>query len=85
MIFCILKGLKLKLLIFLDYRIPSVSPRISQHPNKIQTNQEAVRRAYHLEDGFIPIVTNHGSALKANPVQRGIPLNLAPPGKPIIS
>jgi hypothetical protein len=74
---------KTKIKAFLDYRIPSVSLRTPQHQNKIETNQEAVRRAYHLEDGFIPIVTNHGSALKVNPVQRGIPLNLAPPGKSI--
>ena len=43
--------------------------------------EQAARRVYHLEDGFVPIVTNHGSALEANPEPRGVILNLAPQGK----
>ena len=37
------------------------------------TASDAIKRVYHLEDGgFIPIVTNHGSAIDSSPVQRGI-------------
>ena len=37
------------------------------------TASDAIKRVYHLEDGgFIPIVTNHGSAIDSSPVHRGI-------------
>ena len=47
----------------------------------LEPTQQAARRVYHLEDGFVPIVTNHGSALRTNPEPRGITLNLAPQSK----
>ena len=37
------------------------------------TASDAIKRVYHLEDGgFIPIVTNHGSAIDSSPVHKGI-------------
>ena len=47
----------------------------------LEPTQQAARRVYHLEDGFVPIVTNHGSALRTNPEPRGITLKLAPQSK----
>ena len=53
-------------------------PSASYRPENEQliqghTASDAIKRVYHLEDGgFIPIVTNHGSAIDSSPVQRGI-------------
>ena len=62
-----------------SYR-PENEPLIPGH-----TASDAINRVYHLEDGgFIPIVTNHGSAIDSSPVQRGITFTKLSQGEFII-
>ena len=65
-----------------DYVLQASPPQTPQRSITFepQSSQEPMRRIYQLEDGFIPIVTNHGSAILANPDQSGHQLNILSEG-----